>query len=151
MQWALVAAILTVVALGVGAIAYSRRPPQLGPLAGRLRPCPDSPNCVCSFDVDSEHAISPLDTPGDPIETMNRLRSLLESSPGVRITADEGVYLQTEFTTPVLRFIDDVEFLLDETAGVIHVRSAARVGYSDFGVNRRRIESIRQRLSEEGR
>jgi uncharacterized protein (DUF1499 family) len=113
---------------------------------GRLRPCPDSPNCVCSFDTDDEHAIAPVDTGDDPPATFQRLRRLLQSMSRVRIVTDEPTYLHAEFTTPLLRFVDDAEFLLDAEAGVIHVRSASRVGHSDLGANRKRVEQLRERL-----
>jgi uncharacterized protein (DUF1499 family) len=151
MLWMLIAAVVAIASLGVGTVVLSRRPPLLGPQQGRLRPCPDTPNCVCTHDADHSDGMAALDAHGHPLELMNRLRILLRSSSGVRIVADEGLYLHAEFRTPVLRFIDDVEFLADETAGVIHVRSASRVGYSDFGTNRRRIEWIRRQLEEDGR
>ena len=147
MLWVLAAAVVAIVASGIGAVVSSRRSPPRGPQQGRLRPCSDTPNCVCSFDVDSAHAVEPLEAGADAVGTMDRLRNLLRSTPRVRVTEDVDEYLHAEFTTPVLRFVDDVEFLCDADAGVIHVRSASRVGYSDFGANRRRVEQIRERLS----
>lgn len=67
--------------------------------------------------------------------------------PRTRIRRDEAAYLHAEFRSLIFRFVDDVEFLLDADAGVIHVRSASRLGYSDLGVNRRRVEAIRQAFS----
>lgn len=129
-------------------VQLSRRRPQLGLDASRLRPCPDSPNCVNSLASDEDHAIEPLEGGADPLATFDRLRDLLESSPRVRVVTDRERYLHAEYTTPLLRFVDDVEFLLDEDASVIHVRSASRVGRSDLGANRQRIEELRQKLVE---
>lgn len=127
----------------------SRQRPEVGPQDGRLRPCPPSPNCVCSFDTDDEHRIAPIDAGPQPAERFDQLHNLMRSLPRAQIVNDEGTYLHAEFTTPLLRFVDDVEFLLDESAGVIHVRSASRIGHSDFGANRDRVEMLRQRLADE--
>lgn len=117
----------------------------VGLTEGRLRSCPKSPNCVCSQDQDTGHQIEPLRITGVPREAWDRLRDLILELPRTRIVSRDDHYLHAEFTTPLMRFVDDVEFLLDETAGVIHVRSASRIGYSDLGANRKRIEAIRQR------
>lgn len=129
-----------------GLSLFSRRAPQVGVQNGRLASCPESPNCVCSFDTDDEHGIAPLDAGDDPPATFERLQTLLQSMSRVRIVTDEANYLHTEFTTPLLRFVDDVEFLLDAGAGVIHVRSASRIGHSDLGANRKRVEELREQL-----
>jgi uncharacterized protein (DUF1499 family) len=118
-------------------------PARLGVVNGRLQPCPESPNCVCSFDSDSEHAVLPLQFADSPDRALQRLRKIVSAMPRARIRVDEPGYLHAEFRSLVLRFVDDVEFLLDSDAGVIHVRSASRLGYSDLGVNRRRVEAIR--------
>ena len=110
---------------------------------GRLSPCPASPNCVCSQDHDAVHQIEPLRFVGAPRDAWQRLATVLTQLPRTRIVTNDSTYLHVEFTTPLLRFVDDVEFLLDETAAVIHVRSASRVGHSDLGANRTRIEIIR--------
>ena len=111
---------------------------------GRLSPCPASPNCVCSQDDDVAHQIEPLRFVGAPREAWPRLATVLTQLPRARIVTNDSTYLHVEFTTPLLRFVDDVEFLLDETAAVIHVRSASRVGHSDLGANRTRVETIRR-------
>lgn len=74
---------------------------------------------------------------------MERLRQVLRAMPRVQIRSDRAGYLHAEFRSLILRFVDDVEFLIDVKAGVIHVRSASRLGYSDLGVNRSRVETIR--------
>jgi uncharacterized protein (DUF1499 family) len=124
--------------------ALSRRPANLGATAGRLAPCPPSPNCVCSQAEDSEHHIEPLRYDGSGQEAMARLRAVLDAWPRTRVVAATDGYLHAECTSLVFRFVDDVEFLLDPAAGVIHCRSASRAGHSDLGVNRRRVEAIRR-------
>lgn len=121
-------------------------PPHLGPHEGRLAPCGKAPNCVCSQADDPPHAIVPLEFSGGAAQAIERLERIVASLPRTRIVTRTGNYLHAEFTTLLLRFTDDVEFLLDEGASVIDVRSASRVGYSDLGTNRRRVEMIRERF-----
>ena len=121
-----------------------RRPDNLGVREGRLAPCRTTPNCVSSqADARSDpgHYIEPLAR-----ASWSALRELLGELPRVRIVEDQPQYLRAEFTSRLLGFVDDVEFHHHEGAGLIHVRSASRLGRSDFGVNRRRIEQIRRRL-----
>lgn len=117
----------------------------VGLVEGRLRPCPSSPNCVCSQVEDAGHQIEPLRFTGSPREAWDRLHDLVLKLPRTRVVSREDRYLHVEFTTRLMRFVDDVEFLLDESASAIHVRSASRIGHSDLGANRKRIEAIRQR------
>ena len=78
------------------------------------------------------------------VEAKQRLREIVGSLPRTRLVEEDEVYLHYEFTSLVLRFVDDVEFLFDDETKTIHFRSASRTGYSDFGVNRRRMEEIRK-------
>lgn len=112
----------------------------------RLQPCPNSPNCVCS-DASDSHGIEPIATNGDPQTTWRHLQDYLNAQPDFKITTAQPDYLKVEAKTRLLRFVDDVEFELRAEAGIIAVRSASRVGYSDLGANRRRIEKIRRELS----
>lgn len=112
---------------------------------GRLAPCPDSPNCVNS-DEQGEHAIAPLRLKSAPAHAWNALERVLADTPRVRVVTRTEQYLHAEFTSTVLRFVDDVEFSLRPELGVIGVRSASRVGYYDFGANRRRVERLREQL-----
>lgn len=114
---------------------------------GRLRACPDSPNCVVSENADASHAIDPIAFKGVAEVAMARLSALLDRYPGCRIVEQRSGYLRCEFRTRICRFVDDVEFRLDAGAGLIHVRSASRLGYSDLGTNRRRVESLRQAMA----
>lgn len=122
------------------------RHPQIGVTGGILAACPDSPNCVSSQSTDPGHAIDPLRYGG----TVEKARGLLiEAVSGMkraRLVLAEERYLRAEFTSAVFRFVDDVEFLMDDGTKTIHVRSASRVGKNDLGANRRRVEDIRSRF-----
>lgn len=121
--------------------ACAGEPPQnIGVQNDRLIPCPDSPNCVSSYETDETHSIDPLNASVDEIEQI--LIGLDEAN----IVSSEANYLYAEFTTPIMGFVDDVEFLQDRGGGLTHVRSASRLGYSDLGANRDRIERIRALL-----
>lgn len=111
---------------------------------GRLAPCPDRPNCVSSQATAATHAIAPLRYATTPELAMQRLQQVIHSMPRTRIVTVNDRYLHAEFTSAVLRFVDDVEFQFDTVNRLIHVRSASRVGYSDLGVNRKRVEIIRK-------
>lgn len=113
------------------------RPTTLGVQDNRLDTCPDSPNCVSSFDTRESHGIEPL------TGNLAQVRAALEQMPGASIISSEGNYLYAEFTSRLMGFVDDVEFLADPAAGVVHVRSASRLGHSDMGVNRERVENLR--------
>jgi uncharacterized protein (DUF1499 family) len=123
---------------------FARRPTNLGVHDGRLAPCPDRPNCVCTQAADDAHRIEPLAYDGTPEEAMARLKAALVSLPRTRIVTETPYYLHAECTSLVFRFVDDVEFLIDRERQMIHFRSASRVGYSDLGVNRRRMERLRR-------
>ena len=127
---------------------HGARPASLGVRQGRLAPCPASPNCVSSLADDEMHRIAPLPFSGTAAAAIDRLAGTVRSLPRASVITATENYLHAEFRSAVFRFVDDVEFLVDESAGVIHVRSAARVGTSDLGVNRRRVETIRARWSE---
>ena len=111
-------------------------------------PCPESPNCVSSQEKYSQNSIPPI-TFGDSLEqAKERIYRVINSMRGTRIITKEVLYLHVEFSTEVLKFIDDVEFYFDRSQALIHVRSASRQGYWDFGVNRRRVESIRSEFKK---
>ena len=115
-------------------------------MAEHLKPCPPKRNCVCSrHDASSRHRVEPFAVSGDPEEAFGRLKSLLEAVPRTRIVTATDDYLHAVCRTR-LGFPDDVECLLSPEEGVIHVRSASRLGYSDWGVNRRRVEDLRRRF-----
>lgn len=140
-----VAAVAVVVMFTILSVT-SRRPDNLGATAGKLRPCPSSPNCVCSQDGDAGHAIEPIAYTGaDPL---GKLAAVVDSMYGGKVILKENNYMHAEFTSRIFRFVDDVEFLVDPAAKVIQCRSASRAGHSDLGVNRKRIEDIRKAFAE---
>lgn len=119
---------------------------QVGMVGGRLAACPDSPNCVSSQSDGPRHAIDPLRYEGTAAKARELLIETVAGMKRTRMVAAKELYLHAEFTSAVFRFVDDVEFLLDDGTKTIHVRSASRVGYSDLGANRRRVEEIRSRF-----
>ncbi len=109
-----------------------------------LKSCPSSPNCVSSVaDEDASHRVAPLRWTGDLAQAKARLRRAVLAAGGATFVEEADTYWHVEFRSRVFRFVDDVEFLFDLESKVVHVRSASRVGYSDLGVNRRRVEKIR--------
>jgi uncharacterized protein (DUF1499 family) len=124
-----------------------KRPTTIGLQAGRLAPCPSSPNCVCSYDSDELHKIDPLRYSSTPAAAWAALKQTIESLERTKIITATSDYLYAEFSSKLMGFVDDVEFYLDPAAGVIQVRSASRLGQSDLGVNRQRIELIRSQLA----
>ena len=134
--------VLFVIVLAVRS-AMAKRPTNLGPLDGRLRPCPNSPNCVCTESTDEEHKIEPLRFEGSPDEAMRKIESVVSKMPRTAVVTASDTYLHVEFTSLIFRFVDDVEFAVEPQSKRIGFRSASRTGHSDLGVNRRRMESIR--------
>ena len=118
------------------------RPDNLGVKDGRFIACKPTPNCVSSQadPADQEHYIAPIAYSG----TMQELRRAVESMTRAAVIREEGNYLYAEYSSALMGFVDDVELLLDEKARLVHVRSASRLGRSDFGVNRKRIEELRE-------
>lgn len=110
--------------------------------------CPDSPNCVSTLtpSQDSRHAIAPYRFSRTKSDAKALLKTVIASLPRTRLVEEDETYLHYEFTSLLLRFVDDVEFLFDDETKAIHFRSASRIGYGDLGVNRRRMEDIRSRI-----
>jgi len=132
---------------------FAGRPPtNLGAKDGRLAPCPSSPNCVASQadPADATHYIAPIAFKGDARAAWRALREAVAASARAKIVTERDGYLRAEFTSKVMGFVDDVEFLLDPGARVIHARSASRLGYRAFGVNRARIEALRAAVAARG-
>ena len=156
--------VLTLVFLLGGTILFSgqtkllagTKPNNLGMATGQLLACPDTPNCVNSKSLDAEHKITPLTYTSSAEDAFNTLKTVVQSFKQSAIAPARSQsfaqeidnYLYAEFTIPVVGFVDDVEFLLDKDAQVIHVRSASRLGESDLGVNRKRIETIRAKFNQ---
>jgi len=123
--------------------------PDLGVNNGKLTVCPDSPNCVSSQAEDEAHYIAPISFDGTLKEAKTRLLEILKGETRIKILVNRDDYIRAEFTSAVFRFVDDVEFYLSEqkTANtVIDVRSASRIGHSDLGANKKRIERIRSQF-----
>lgn len=108
-----------------------------------LAPCPSSPNCVSTKAQDEGHAIAPFRYRKTRAEAKDALKDIVRSLPRTRLVEEDETYLHYEFTSLILRFVDDVEFLFDDETKTIHFRSASRIGHSDFGVNRKRMEHLR--------
>ncbi|NEQ97891.1 MAG: DUF1499 domain-containing protein [Cyanothece sp. SIO2G6] len=125
------------------------RPDNLGAKDGKLAPCPDSPNCVCSQSpqTDDIHYILPIILKTSAAEAIADLKRVIESMDRTKIISETNTYIYAEFTSALMGYVDDVEFYIDVANRVIHVRSASRLGQSDLGVNRKRIESIRSALA----
>ncbi|SMF56609.1 DUF1499 domain-containing protein [Pseudobacteriovorax antillogorgiicola] len=122
------------------------RPTDIGIQEGGLKPCPDSPNCVSSFAETEEHKIEPLPIINNKAETLEKLKSIINSMPRTEVIQETDNYLYVEFTTFIMRYVDDVEFYIPDDESVVHVRSASRLGHSDMGLNRERIEAIRSQM-----
>jgi len=110
-----------------------------------LAPCPDSPNCVSTQSKDSSHAMPPLPYLNSGKDSMDRLVSVVRQMKRATIVSATPSYLHVEFRSALFRFVDDVEFLMEDSARLIHFRSASRTGYYDFGVNRKRMKEISDR------
>lgn len=124
----------------------SSKPGNLGVNAGQLAPCPDSPNCVSTQTNDSEKQMAPIRLE-EPNQTLDRIKEVVSSNfPRAKLVSEDTKYLHFEFTSLIFRFVDDVEFYLDESESMIHFRSASRVGHSDLGANRKRMNKILELL-----
>jgi len=147
---------LVVLAVLAGQLGFLKGQPaaRLGVTDGRLAPPASTPNNVSSqanlwpdAPRHQEAQIAALPVQGDAIKTMAKLKSIVETTPGAQVIESRGDYLYAQYTSRLMKFVDDVEFWFDPAAGVVQVRSASRLGEKDFGVNRARVESIRQALA----
>lgn len=127
----------------------AERPTNLGITNGQLAPCPDSPNCVATQGARPDQQMAPLAYTGPVDAAKARLLQLIQALPRVTPIADEGDYLAFVFRSQLIGYPDDVEFRFDDNAKVIHFRSASRLGRGDMGVNRARMEAIRQAFAEQ--
>jgi uncharacterized protein (DUF1499 family) len=109
----------------------------------KFSPCPDSPNCVSSQSAENARFIEPLHYAGSRADARQKLINILEKTKRVRIVKAETDYIHAEFRSFIFRFIDDVEFYFPQAETSIHVKSASRTGYYDFGANRRRVDRLR--------
>lgn len=156
-KWLLVIVVLIAIAgvlAGQFGLLKGKPPPDLGVHEGRLKPPSKTPNSVSSqASLYPDHpqrayaSIAPLPLRGDAGVTLERIAEIIEIMDGGKIIKREPGYLYAQFTTPIMKYVDDAEFWFDPVANVIQVRSSSRLGSSDLGVNRKRIEFIRQKLS----
>jgi uncharacterized protein (DUF1499 family) len=125
------------------------RPSNLGVNNGQLAACPNTPNCVSSqaSAADKEHYVEPIAFVGEGKGAIAKLQTIIENSERTTIIEASDHYIYAEFASSLMGFVDDVEFFADDSAKVIHVRSASRLGESDLGVNRRRAEELRSKLA----
>lgn len=147
MVLAIIGGLITLAVVGLFALSLTASVPEtVGLKNGRLAECPDSPNCVSSQASDAGHRIEPIRFEGSADGALDTLSGIVAASPRTTIVSRNSNYIHAEATSAFFRFTDDVEFLLDPAERVIHVRSASRVGKSDFGVNRKRVETLREKF-----
>jgi uncharacterized protein (DUF1499 family) len=127
-----------------------KKPENLGLHGGRLAPCPSSPNCVSTDDADAAHRIAPFQIAMPVEEAWTAVKAMVASLPRTKIITVTDDYLHAECSSKFVGFVDDLELHLRPNQNLIAARSAARLGHSDFGVNRQRIESLRALLAKSG-
>jgi uncharacterized protein (DUF1499 family) len=123
------------------------RPTNLGINDGKLTDCPSTPNCVSSQASDPEHQILPIPFSGEPGIAFASLIQLVSASDRTKIITVQDNYLYAETSSRLMGFVDDLEFIVDSEKQIINLRSASRMGESDLGVNRQRIEQIRSQFA----
>ena len=126
-----------------------RIPAPAGITDGALAPCPPSPNCVSSEATDETHAIAPIQLEGDPETSWRALVATVGATAGTEVVIQRPDYLYVVATTPIMQFVDNFELWL-RPGGSVTVRSASRIGWSDMGANRERVESLRSKLVAAG-
>jgi uncharacterized protein (DUF1499 family) len=126
------------------------RPSNLGVKDSRLAPCPSSPNCVSSDDADPAHRIAPLEFAIPAGEAWRAARSAVAGLPRTKIVTETDDYLHAECSSAFFGFVDDLELHLRPNDHSIAVRSAARLGHGDFGVNRKRVDNLLSSLRRQG-
>ena len=126
------------------------KPDNLGVNSGKLAACPNSPNCVSSQSPTSDetHFIQPLKYSSTTEKALADLKMAIESEDRTKIIDESSDYLDAVFKSALMGYVDDVEFYLDSSSNTIHLRSASRLGQSDLGVNRKRIETIRTKFNQ---
>lgn len=120
-----------------------------GLVQGMLSRCPDTPNCVCSqYEDATDHYVLPLSVPPNIRLNIPAVLKDVIHELGGGIQVETANYLAATFTSSLFKFTDDLEVSIDLTQGLIHIRSASRVGYSDLGVNRKRVERLRELFNQ---
>lgn len=116
----------------------------------RFLDCPDSPNCVSSLAKNPKHRVEPFQLTNDPKTSWGMVQKTVGSMPRTTIVSANNSDIHVECRSMIFRFVDDLTLHLTLPKGIIHVRSASRTGYSDLGVNRRRVENLRKKLRQKG-
>ncbi len=127
---------------------FRSQPAAIGVTDGKLAACPQSPNCVSTQTDQPEKQMEPLEFTGSTDQTREKIKAILESMPRTRLVTQSENYLHFEVRSLLMRYVDDVEFLIDPEKKQIDFRSASRIGYSDLGVNRDRMETITRKFQE---
>ncbi len=122
--------------------------PKLGVKNGKLTECPSSPNCVSTQTASESHKMQAIPFSKELDVVMTQIKAVVNAMGSATLVKEQRHYLHFEFKTSLLKFIDDVEFFIDEKSKLIHFRSASRVGYSDLGANRSRMSEIKQNLQK---
>lgn len=133
----------TVIILLLTTLCTGCRPSETGLTPSGLPPCPDRPNCVTTQGGTGEQVLQPLTYRSDRLTAYTKIKQIISQLENAAIVEENPAYLHAEFKSRYMGFVDDVEFWFPGDASVIHMRSASRLGYSDFGVNRKRMEHIR--------
>jgi uncharacterized protein (DUF1499 family) len=139
----------TLLILSIAGGCSSRTPSSIGIDQSGLKDCPNSPNCVSTEARDEKHRTEPFQIKGAPEAGWTAIVNSVAGMPRTKIITTTDNYLHAECRSRIFRFVDDLELYLDRSNGRISVRSASRSGYSDFGVNRKRVETLRQKLQSE--
>lgn len=133
------------------AVESKKTPDTIGIDNGMLRKCGSTPNCVSSVDSREEYFIAPLnvsETSGTTQLALAKLKELVLANPSYKLESESENYLHFTETTKLFGFVDDLEFHLSGDSKSVEVRSASRVGISDLGVNRKRVEHIREQFNK---
>ena len=146
--------IVTTILLAISILFIMAWLSNSGPLTrdkdSTLAPCPDKPNCVCSeYNDDKQHFIDPLPLSTKQLPSASKYIRISIESLGGEIQTESNTYLAATFSSSFFGFIDDVEFRIDAKNQLIHIRSAARTGYSDFGINNKRVNNLKKILRQQ--
>lgn len=145
-NWLIIPVIFTVLVLAGLSLLSRYRRVDTGLVNGRLRNCPASPNCISSEDSTNPSFIEPVHFAAQPDEAW-KIAELTLQEMGGTIISKNTKYLHATFTSPIIRFVDDMELRLDAAKKIVHFRSSSRVGYSDMGMNKKRVAEFRRRMN----
>ena len=123
-------------------IKIKKKKKPIGIIDGKFYPCPKSPNCVSTQSMDVKHKMEPLSYSDTKEGAKKKIQEIIGTFKRTKLVTEEDNYLHFEFRTATFKFVDDVEFYFDDSAKLIHFRSAARLGWSDMGVNKKRMKRV---------